>query len=77
MSVSQCALIWTPCWRVEANPDVTVPLCAGHSGVACLERQEKFKMLSKNRPLQMVLIVEEGEEARMSCHFWFVVWMCV
>ncbi|XP_025078995.1 uncharacterized protein LOC112555055 isoform X3 [Pomacea canaliculata] len=40
-----------------------------HSGVACLERQEKFKMLSKNRPLQMVLIVEEGEEARMSCHF--------
>ncbi|KAK7089951.1 hypothetical protein V1264_009824 [Littorina saxatilis] len=37
--------------------------------ISCVDNLARFRMMAKNQPLQFVVIVEEGGEARLTCHF--------
>ena len=43
----------------------------GEKAVSCMENFDKFRMLANNQPLQFVVTVEQGREARLICHFWY------
>ena len=49
---------------------VVVMSSGGVRRVTCVETLEKFRALARNKPLQFVVVVEEGAEARLTCHYW-------